>query len=131
MVTTRGRFMIRPRFIWLMLLLLCFLLFYSFHARKAEIAQQEEQLRSLSETYYEESIRTDNLRATYSQVGTDRYVEQQARQQFGYLMSDELRFVLAEPSAAETAAPQAQTGTEGVVLLEPGQESAPATANPL
>lgn len=98
MVAQRGRFSVRPRYIWLALLALSVLLFFSYQSRKLEIADKEEELRTLSEEFYNESMRNDSLNVTLSQINTDRYIEQQARKQYGYLMPDEIRYVLVGAS---------------------------------
>lgn len=151
MVAQRGRFTVRPRFIWLMLLALSALLFFSFQNRKLEIAEKEEELRALSEEFYSESMRNDSLHVTLSQINTDRYIEQQARKQYSYLMPDEIRYVLVgapgvndeqsallpsatlEPTVMPAAAVQPAATPVPTLppTLSPVQEQAAAMATPV
>lgn len=113
MVAQRGPFAVRPRYIWLALLALSALLFFSYQSRKLEISEKEEELRGLSEEFYAESMRNDSLNLTLSQINTDRYIEQQARKQYGYLMPDEIRYVLVgAPGTNEKKQVSSQQSTQ-------------------
>lgn len=134
MVTQRNGFSVRPRYIWLALLALSVLLFFSYQGRKAEIADQQEELRALSEEFYNEGMRNDSLNVTLSQINTERYIEQQARKQFGYLMPDEIRFVLVGASGEavpQTAPPQYATMEPTAAPVAAAQGSVQVTATPV
>lgn len=118
MIAQRGRFSVRPRYIWLTLLALSALLFFSYQSRKLEIADKEEELRALSEEFYNESMRNDSLNVTLSQLNTDRYIEQQARKQYGYLMPDEIRYVLVGAPGVNDARTASSSIPEPTVMPE-------------
>lgn len=63
-------------------------------------------IRDLNETYDSAKLRLSELQREQTElkdmletVGTDAFVENQARTMYGYMMPDEIRFVITNPEA--------------------------------
>ncbi len=66
----------------------------------------QSSLNELSEQYEQSSaklsamnIEQSELRQTLADAGTDEFIENQARTRYGYMMPDEIRFVITNPDA--------------------------------
>ena len=66
--------------------------------------QRENTMKSLDERYVEAlsyhqylESKENSLQETLAALGTDAFIENIARTQYGYMKSDELRFVITNP----------------------------------
>ena len=65
-----------------------------------------DDLKDLDATYNDTKVRLSNLQAEQAElqseldtIGTDAFIENQARTMYGYMMPDEIRFVITNPEA--------------------------------
>lgn len=134
----QRRLVLRPRF-WLLTLIPAFIIFYTtYQSRTKRIDEQAQLLQSLNQQVYDASMEEVALQNQLSQVGTDPYIEQQARREYGYLKPGEIRFVvdnLLDPTLSpyEQALQNVQglTGTEAQVYTPVEQAPANTEAWPL
>ena len=82
-------------FIVLAVMILAFTVFYIVKQNTME-ELDDQYAQALSYHQYLENKEND-LRSTLSTMGTDSFVENQARTLYGYMKSDELRFVITNP----------------------------------
>ena len=88
---------------WLALFLICGVLVYSYaagirqmDAKIAALSQDEGQYRAqLTQLQKEQRA----LREELSQAGTDAYIENKARTEYGFLKPGEIRFEITNPEA--------------------------------
>lgn len=92
---------------WIIAAFACVLAAFSWYSGKltdtiAELEGVVEENTVRLSTLQAENAR---LEATLKSAGTDAFVENQARTEFGYMMPDEIRFVItgAESAPADTA----------------------------
>jgi cell division protein FtsB len=70
--------------------------FLFFHKKNAMKELDERYIEALSYHQYLEN-RENKLQATLAAMGTDAFIENLARTLYGYMKSDELRFVITNP----------------------------------
>jgi len=61
----------------------------------------QQEYRSVNKTLTDLKNEKQELQEELDTVGTDAFVERQARDQYDYMMPDELRFVISFPEEAE------------------------------
>ena len=72
--------------------------FLFFQQRNAMKELDERYIEALSYHQYLEN-KENKLQATLAAMGTDAFIENLARTLYGYMKSDELRFVITNPEA--------------------------------
>lgn len=70
--------------------------FLFFHKKNAMKELDERYIEALSYHQYLEN-KENKLQATLAAMGTDAFIENLARTLYGYMKSDELRFVITNP----------------------------------
>ena len=94
------------------------------------LTAQQQEIRDLQQQNYEESMRSDQIRAQIAAAGTDRFIEQEARRRYGYMMPGEIRFEMDNlPTAASDSLMQ---GLPGMVpdAAVPATQDAPVAPEP-
>jgi len=90
---------VRVRFITVAIIIAVMLISFTvfFIVRQNTMKSLDEQYnQAFSYQQYLEN-KENNLRSTLSTMGTDAFIENQARTVYGYMKSDELRFVITNP----------------------------------
>ena len=70
--------------------------FLFFHKRNTMRQLDEQYWEALSYHQYLEN-KESTLRETLDELGTDAFIENLARTQYGYMKADEIRFVITNP----------------------------------
>ena len=98
---------------WVIAVFACVLAAFSWYNGKLTATIEE-----LSGVVEENTVRLSQLQAenakleaTLKSAGTDAFIENQARTEYGYMMPDEIRFVI---TGAETALPQTTQSPEQI-----------------
>lgn len=86
---------------WVIAIVACvFAVFFWYTSRLTETIEEMQTVIEASGVRLAQlQAKNAELEATLKSAGTDAFVENQARNEYGYMMPDEIRFVITNPDA--------------------------------
>lgn len=86
---------------WVIAVVACvFAAFFFYSSQLTETIEEMQQVIEEGNVRLAQlQARNAELEATLKSAGTDAFVENQARNEYGYMMPDEIRFVITNPEA--------------------------------